>query len=33
MNYKEEIKKMIDKAEYRVQVLVYWHLRALLGIK
>lgn len=33
MNYKKEIIKMLDQMSSRELVLVYWHIRGLLGMK
>lgn len=33
MNYKKEIIKMLDQMGSREPVLVYWHIRGLLGMK
>mgnify|MGYP000628416242 CR=1 FL=1 len=32
MNFKKEIIKMVEKLDSRKLILVYWHIRGLLGI-
>ncbi len=33
MDYKKEIIKMVEKLDSRKLILVYWHIRGLLGMK
>ena len=33
MNYKKEIIEMLDRMDERKLVLVFWHIKGLLGIK
>lgn len=33
MDYKKEIIKMVEKLDSRKLILVYWHIRGMLGMK